>query len=140
MSDKGKMVEIPREQQVYATLLYWGMLIGMGLLIISFFFYVSGILKPYIPVTELPKLWGMSVKKLVPLAHMPTGWNWVHYLKYGDFLNFIGIAVLAGLQVLGFILLFPFYVAKRDIPFSLIVAAEIVVLLLAITGVIHLAE
>ncbi|ACX51348.1 conserved hypothetical protein [Ammonifex degensii KC4] len=140
MSDKGKAVEIPREQQVYATVLYWGMLIGMGLLIVTFILYVFGVLKPFIPVTELPKLWGMKVKKFVEVARVPTGWNWVYYLGKGDFLNYIGIAILAGLQVLGFIILFPFYVAKRDVPFTIIVLAEIVVLLLAISGVIHLAE
>ncbi|RDV84317.1 DUF1634 domain-containing protein [Ammonifex thiophilus] len=140
MSDKGKAVEIPREQQVYATVLYWGMLIGMGLLIMTFILYMFGVLKPFIPVTELPKLWGMKVKKFVEVTQVPTGWNWVYHLDKGDFLNYIGIAILAGLQVLGFIILFPFYVAKRDVPFSIIVLAEIVVLLLAITGVIHLAE
>ncbi|MGQ9513118.1 DUF1634 domain-containing protein [Thermodesulfitimonas sp.] len=129
--------EAPPEQVVYANILLGGVLIGIALLVIGFIIYVSGILPPYVPVEELPKLWGLKAHKYVEVTKSPTGWGWVSYLGKGDCFNHLGIAFLSGLTIIGFFFsLVPAYLKKKDTWYFLIALVEVVVLVLAASGVV----
>jgi hypothetical protein len=124
------------EQVRYANILFWGSWGGIFVLVVTFFIYVSGLLKPFIPMESITKLWSMSVSEYLHQSHAPTGWGWALYCGYGDFLNFIGIAILSGLTIIGFLSLVPAYVGKKDIPYLIIAVAEICVLVLAASGIL----
>jgi hypothetical protein len=124
------------EQLAYATILDKGMKIGLLMLVISFIIYVTGILTPYIPVNDLPKYWTMSVHKYLEATGIHPGWAWLRLLGKGDFLNFVGIAFLAGVTAVCYIRIIPILFRKKDIAFGVIAIIEVVVLVLAASGLL----
>lgn len=129
-------VDIPAEQLSYANLLLYGSWTGIALLTITFFIYVSGIMNPFIPPEQMVQYWAMSADKYIHAAGVPVGWGWLGLLGYGDFINYIGIALLGGLTIIGYLILLPSYMRSKDIPYTFIVITEIVVLVLAASGIL----
>jgi len=124
------------EQLAYANLLDKGMKLGLLMLVISFIIYVTGILTPYIPVSDLPKYWGMSVHKYLEATGIHPGWSWLRLIGKGDFLNFVGIAFLAGVTAVCYIRIIPILFRKKDMAFGIIAIIEVVVLVLAASGLL----
>ncbi|MBI5253708.1 MAG: hypothetical protein HY930_04835 [Euryarchaeota archaeon] len=132
------MVEgrIAEEQAAYANILNIGMYLGLLALIVTFMVYVSGMLQSFVPVEELPKYWGMKAKDYVHALNAPTGWRWVAMIGKGDYLNFIGIAFLAGLTILCYLAILPILIRKKDTSYVVIAVFEVIVLLLAASGIL----
>jgi hypothetical protein len=124
------------EQMAYAGVLNVGMWFGLFLLIVTFVIYLSGVLPTFIPIDELPKYWGMRVHEFNVQLHAPTGWDWVAQVGKGDYLNFIGIAILSGLTILCYLVILPILIRKKDKAYIVIAIAEILVLSLAASGLL----
>jgi hypothetical protein len=124
------------EQLAYAVLLDKGMKIGLLILIITFTLYLTGIMKPYIPVEELPNYWSMSVHEYLEHAEVEAGWGWLKMISKGDFVNFIGIAFLAGVSIVCYIRIIPILFRKKDTIFVVIAVLEVLVLVLAASGLL----
>jgi hypothetical protein len=136
VEELSKRPSVAPEQVRYANILFWGSWGGIFILVISFIIYISGILTPYAEIERITQLWGLRLTDYLHELKCPTGWGWILKCRYGDYLNFIGIAILAFLTIAGFISLIPAYLKKRDIPYLIIVIVEIAVLLLAASGVL----
>lgn len=123
-----------REQLVYAAALDIGMKAGLAILIVTFAVYIFGLLAPHVPFEDLPDYWGLSVTEYLEATQVPWGWSWLGLAFTGDYLNFVGIAFLSGVTIVCYarILLYP--IKSRDFVFAGIIAAQIVVLLLAASG------
>jgi len=134
-----KLLVVP-EQIRYANILFWGSWGGLLILVLTFLIYVTGLLKPFIPMEEISKLWSFNVSEYLSRSKAPSGWGWVPYCRYGDFLNFVGIATLAGLTIVGFLSLIPAYIKKKDTPYLVIAVVEIVVLILAASGILSVGH
>jgi len=128
--------QAPPEQLRYANLLFYGSWAAIAILIITFGVYVTGIFESYIPIHEVSQYWSMPVSQYVHEANIPTGWGWATLLGKGDFLNFIGIVLLAGMTIICFVILFPFYLKQKDVPFMVIVVLEVLVLCLGASGLL----
>lgn len=126
----------PPEQVHYANLLFYGSWAAIAILMITYAIYGLGILDNYVPLDKLPYYWQMPASEFVHQADIPTGWGWVSLLGKGDFLNFIGIVLLAGMTIVCFLTLIPAYVRNRDIPFLVIVVLEVLVLCLGASGLL----
>ncbi|MFN2167123.1 MAG: hypothetical protein ACK2U9_12785, partial [Anaerolineae bacterium] len=68
---------VPRasgEQLLYARLLAAGMFTGLGLLLVTFALYVTGVVEPAVPIHSLPEYWGLSAEHHLELinAHMAS--------------------------------------------------------------------
>ncbi len=124
------------EQLVYANILGKGMWSGLGLLIVTFLVYISGVLPSYIPIAELPKYWGMRAHEVNKTLNIPTGWGWLANVGKGDYLNFIGIAMLSGLTIVCYIVIMPILKRKKDTAYFIIALAEVLVLALAASGIL----
>ncbi len=133
MSDKTKASE---EQIAYANVLNIGMWFGLALLIITFFVYLSGALPSYVPIDDLPKYWTMRVHDFNVALNAPTGWGWVSLVGKGDYLNFVGIAILSGLTILCYLVILPILARKKDRAYVVIAIAEVLVLSLAASGLL----
>ena len=46
-------IKATEEQRAYAWLLDWGMKIGLAMLVVTFALYLTGAMKPYVPVADL---------------------------------------------------------------------------------------
>ncbi len=125
----------PQEQVNYANLLFYGSWAALAIMAVTYLVYVSGLLAPHVPLNDLVLLWKQPVGVYLGKGNVPQGWGWVVLLGSGDFLNFIGIVLLAGMTVICFVPLIPAYLAKKEPIFALIALAEVVVLLLAASGI-----
>ena len=133
MSEKTKASE---EQIAYANVLNIGMWFGLALLIITFFVYLSGILPSYVPIDDLPKYWTMRVHDYNVALNAPTGWGWTALVGRGDYLNFVGIAILSGLTIFCYLVILPILIRKKDRAYVIIAIVEVLVLSLAASGLL----
>lgn len=144
MSDGTTGPRITEEQRIYANVLNVGMYTGLALLLIGFTLYVSGLIEPAVPIEDLSGYWHLSVgeyletvnEQYVHREHHLTGWWWLSALGTGDYLNFIGIAVLSGVTIVCFLGIIPTLLRRRDFVFAAIAIAEVIVLVAAASGVL----
>ena len=124
------------EQIVYAGWLSVGMKVGMGMLLVTFALYMSGVMQPHVPVEELSQYWTMSVGEYLQATGAPSGWGWLNMLEKGDFVNFLGIAFLSAVTIVCYIRIIPILLKKGDKVYAVIAVIEILVLALAASGVL----
>ncbi len=124
------------EQIAYAKVLNIGMWLGLAILVITFIVYVSGMLNCHVPINDLPQQWSKSSKEFIHSCNGPTGWGWAALVGKGDYLNFVGIAMLAGLTILCYLVILPILFRKKDTPYILIAILEVAVLALAASGIL----
>jgi hypothetical protein len=129
---------VSEEQRTYATWLDRGMRLGFGLLVVTFVLYVTGIVKPFVDLQELPRLWGLSAADFRQAAGSPAGWGWLRLAGTGDYLNFFGIVLLATVTVPCYLRVLPIFHAARERVFVVIVVLEVAVLALAASGLLVL--
>ena len=132
------------DQLLYASILAKGMYLGLGLLLVTFALYLTGLLQPGIPIEELPRLWTLSAHEYLEVVnheflHRPevvNGWRWVFLLGMGDFLNFVGIALLSAVTIVCYIGVIPSVFRKKDWIYTTIAVLEVIVLVLAASGLV----
>lgn len=124
------------EQVLYANILNKGMLLGLLILIVTFALYVFGIVTPFVPVEKLSAYWHLNVHDYLTALNLPDGWGWVSMLKYGDFLNFIGVALLAGVSIFCYAAIVPTLLRQGDKIYAVLAVLEVIVLLAAATGLV----
>lgn len=132
------------EQLLYARILAVGMYTGLATLLVTFAIYITGAMEAAVPISELPRYWTMDVQTYLHTVneeylhreHALTGWWWVSALGSGDFLTWVGIALLACVTPVCFAGIVPMLVRKRDWIYAAIAVVEVVVLTLAASGVL----
>jgi hypothetical protein len=132
----GKGPKATEEQLLYAGILDKGMKVGIVMLFVSFTVYLTGILSPYVPVNDLPKLWTLKVHDYLQAAHIEHGWWWTTMLHKGDFLNFAGIAFLGSVTIICFVAIIPTFFKKKDYVYGIMAIIEVLVLVLAASGIL----
>ncbi|MFP4658271.1 MAG: DUF1634 domain-containing protein [Desulfonatronovibrionaceae bacterium] len=124
-----------KEQLLYADVLSIGMWSGIAIMIITYILYVTGIIQPHVDMSLVVANWDKGVNEYMRLTNSPDGWSWVALLGTGDFLNFIGMALLAVLTIVCFLILLKGYVVRKNYTFATICAVEVLVLALAASGI-----
>ena len=132
------------EQLLYAKILEKGMLIGLAMMFITFGLYVFGIMKPAVPVNEIAGYWNQPVhdylvainNNFLHLDHLVTGWSWVKLIGYGDFINFIPIAILSGVTIICYLAIAPGLFKRGDKAYAIMALAEAAILALAASGLL----
>lgn len=130
------------EQLRYAAVLDVSRLLGLGILIVTFALYISGAIKPAVPLDELPRYWSLNAHDFHAAlsadhfdgAPPATGWRWVSHLGGSDFLNMIGICLLAGATIVCFVAIVPVFVRRRDWVFAILAALQAILLFLTAVG------
>ena len=133
-------LEAGPEQILYASILEKGMFVGLVILFITFALYAFGIMKPYIPLDQVSQYWGMPVGEYLKHLHIGTGWSWVGMMQYGDFINFIGVAVLAGVSIICYLAIVPLLLKNNDKVYAVIAILEVLVLSLAASGILKVGH
>lgn len=124
------------EQLLYARILEKGMYFGLLILLITYVLYTFGIVKPYIPLKDIPKYWSMDVHQYLTTAKIEEGWAWVPLVYYGDFLNFVGIAILAGVTIVCFLAIVPILWKQNDKVYACLSLVEAIILGVAASGIL----
>jgi len=139
MEEKSKAsVEATPEQILYADILEKGMLIGLFCLLVTFAIYALGIMEPYIPLDEISQHWGKNVNDYLHDADIKAGWGWLSLVGKGDFLNFIGIAILAGVTIICYLAIVPTLIRNDDKVYAVLALLEAIILTIAASGIISI--
>ena len=144
MSSEANGQDAQDEQLLYARVLEIGMYIGLVILFVTFGVYVSGIMAPAVPLDQVSSYWHLPVHEYLEtvnqshlhMAHPPTGWAWLTLLGKGDFLNFIGIAILGGITIICYLAIVPTLIRKKDNAYLAMTLLEVLVLSLAASGIL----
>jgi hypothetical protein len=136
------------EQVLYAAILEVGVYLGLAILVVTFALYGLGIVSPTIPLHELPSYWSMSVHEYLQVMntqhlhhdHIITGWQWVSVIGKGDYLNYVGIVLLAGVSGVCFLGIIPTLLRKHDRVYATMAALEVLVLALAASGLLEIGH
>jgi len=120
------------DQHIYARWLEVGTHAGFVVLIFTFLIYVFALLDPLVPPQELTRLWSLPVDRYVAATGAPTGWGWLRFLDRGDYLNFVGITVLASITIACYARIIPLLPRMQ----AALAALQILVLLAAASGLI----
>ena len=132
------------EQVLYAAILEKGMYAGLALMVITFALYVLGVMPSVVPVDEISIYWSQPVHDYLVAINtnflhwetLPTGWSWLKLLRYGDFLNFLPIAILSGITIVCYLVITPGLFARKDTAMAIMALAEAVILTLAASGLL----
>jgi hypothetical protein len=124
------------EQILYAGILEKGMYLGLLILFITYALYVFGIMDPYIPLDKISDYWSMNVHDYLEHAEIKNGWAWLGMLKYGDFINFIGIALLAGVTIMCYAAIVPTLLKNKDTVYAILALIEVIILSAAASGIL----
>jgi len=122
---------------VYARGLWVGTVLSVALIVAGTLLYLGGFLAPYIALQDLPALWGKPLPEFLAAAKAPSGWSWLALAGRGDYLNFVGIALLASVTMAGYGRLLLHYLPRRDRLFAALVALQLVVMLAAASGLLN---
>ncbi len=120
----------------YAFLLEWGTRVGLGLLIITFTAYLTGLVTPQVSFEQLPQVWNLSLKDYLKTTGIPDGWGWLPLVAAGDISNLVGIGVLAGCSLPPLLGVAVLYLKEKDYVFAGICLAVVAVIVLAASGVL----
>lgn len=135
MKEQTEASRASKEQIKYANLLFMGCWGGLALMVLTYLVYILGVLPPQVPMEKVIVLWSQPVKTYLTEGNVHQGWAWATMLNKGDFLNFLGIALLAGMTIICYIPLIPVFLKKKDYKYTMFAIGEIVVLALAASGI-----
>ncbi|MCX5870513.1 MAG: hypothetical protein NTY00_07740 [Deltaproteobacteria bacterium] len=68
--------------------------------------------------------------------HVLSGWAWFSLLGYADFLNFLPVAILAGITIICYGVIIPGFFARGDMAMGIMAIVEIGILVLAASGIL----
>ncbi len=125
-----------KEQVIYANILVIGVWIGLALLFITYFIYLSGFMPSHVDMSLIAQNWDKGVNEYLVITQSPHGWGWMGLLGNGDFLNYIGFVFLAMMTIVCYLVLIKGYLAKKDWIYAAIAFLEIAVLSLAASGLL----
>ena len=144
MTEDANAAKANEEQLLYAKILEVGMYLGLLLLLVTFVLYVFGIMEPAVPIDQLPNYWVMSVHdyseainhNFLHREHAVTGWGWLAVVSKGDFVNFLGIALLSGVTIVCYIGVLPTLLRTKQTAYFWMAIAEVLILVLAASGIL----
>lgn len=148
MTDAVTRPRVDDEQLLYASILEIGVYVGLVILIVTFALYSFSIVPPSVPLHELPNYWTLSVHEYLETMnvqhlhheHIITGWQWISVVGKGDYLNYIGIVLLAGVSGVCFLGIIPTLLRKHDRVYATMAALEVLVLALAASGLLDVGH
>ena len=127
----------PTSYQIrYANILSTGAWIGIFLMLVTYFIYVAGIISPHVEMTTITQNWDKGVDEFLHITASPHGWGWLSLLHKADFLNFIGIVLLAVLTIICYLFLIAGFKKSKDWIYFAISLLEVAVLCLAASGIL----
>ncbi len=124
------------EQITYANLLFFGAWTGIAVMVVTYILYAFSIVSPHSDIMVIVQNWGLSVDELIKLTHSPRGWGWINFLDKGDFLNYLGLTFLAVLTIFCYMFLIVGYRKRKDWTYFIISLLEVVVLVVAASGIL----
>ena len=128
------------EQQLYAKIVYHMNHLGLFALVAGFALYLTGMLTPHVPLEDLPQYWSLPLEQYLEKTGALTGWQWISELGYGDVAPLIGVAVLASIPLVCYLVLFFQFLQRGAKPLAVITVIELFFMLLSASNLIQISH
>ena len=128
------------EQQLYARIVYHMNHLGLFVLVVGFALYLAGMLTPRVPLEDLPQYWSLPLEQYLEKTGALTGWQWISELGYGDVAPLIGVAVLASIPLVCYLVLFFQFLQRGAKPLVVITVIELFFMLLSASNLIQISH
>jgi len=128
------------EQQLYAKIVYHMNHLGLFALVAGFALYLTGMLTPHVPLEDLPQYWSLPLEQYLEKTGALTGWQWISELGYGDVAPLIGVAVLASITLVCYLVLFFQFLQRGIKPLVVITVIELFFMLLSASNLIQISH
>ncbi len=128
------------EQQLYAKIVYHMNHLGFFALVAGFALYLTGMLTPHVPLEDLPQYWSLPLEQYLEKTGALTGWQWISELGYGDVAPLIGVAVLASIPLVCYLVLFFQFLQRGAKPLVVITVIELFFMLLSASNLIQISH
>ena len=143
-----KQSSTSKEIMLYANVLEKGMYSGLILMLITFSLYIFELIEPIIPLKKIHNYWNQPVNEYLLQVNedflgwekLQTGWSWLKLIEYGDFLNFLPVALLSGVTILCYSVIVPGMVQRKDYLMAFIAGTETLILGLAASGILTIGH
>lgn len=119
-------------QEIYARWLQAGSKIAFAFALVAFVLYLAGVPAPLLPLHDLPRLWTLSAADMMREAHAPGGWSWIHFLRYGDYINVLAIALFPLLALVCVARVIPDFLRQGERLQAVLAILQVLVLLAAL--------
>ena len=139
MQDTSKF-ENASEQKLYGRIVYHMNHVGLFVLVVGFALYLTGVLTPKIPLEDLPQYWSLSLDQYLAKTGAPTGWQWIFELGYGDVVPLLGVALLASITLVCYLVLFFQFLQRGVKPLIVITTIELFFILLSASNLIQISH
>ena len=126
------------EQQLYARIVYHMNHLGLFVLVVGFVLYLTGMLAPHVPLEDIHKYWSLPLEQYLEKTGAPTGWQWISELGYGDAAPLLGVAVLASITIVCYLVLFFRFLQRGIRPLVAITLIELFLMLLSASNLIQI--
>jgi hypothetical protein len=137
MSEKENTDLKPMPEQItYANVLFLGAWAGILLMLVTYFIYITGALPPHVDVNVITQNWDKGVDDFLKITNSPHGWKWLSLMNKGDFLNFLGLVLIAVLTIFCYLFLIVGYKKRKDWIYFAVALGEVGVLGLAASGIL----
>tara|TARA_B100000315_G_C14258634_1_gene443093 strand:- start:21 stop:470 length:450 start_codon:yes stop_codon:yes gene_type:complete len=128
------------EQQLYAKIVYHMNHLGLFALVAGFALYLTGMLTPHVPLEDLPQYWSLPLEQYLEKTGALTGWQWISELGYGDVAPLLGVAVLASITLVCYLVLFFQFLQRGIKPLVVITVIELFFMLLSASNLIQISH
>lgn len=121
--------------EYFAGLMQKISLFGFVLTIIFFIIYISGFNQPYTSLSTMSENWHLPLAEYNSATSAVSGFDWIRYIKYSDYMCCIGILVLTMATLMPLIVaLLPRYFHQKNKLYSGIIILEIIIIAISILG------
>jgi hypothetical protein len=124
------------EQVRYAGVLEKGTRLGLLCLFVSFPLYIFGIMEPLTPIERVRECWSLQAYEFHTQTRGESGVGWLQMLGSSDYLNFVGIVILASVTAASYLAILPLMLGRGDKIYAVLVMLQVVVLVLAASGLL----
>jgi hypothetical protein len=123
-------------RELYARWLDRATKAGFAISLAAFLLYVGGVVPAFVPPAELPRYWALPVDRFIAATGAPQQWAWLPLLGYSDVLNLAAVALLALVTPLCYARLLPLLAAQREWLQLVLACAQVLVLVIAASGLL----
>jgi len=129
-------MKLDRASRVYASTLEFLSITGMILISLAFALYALELLPTSVALERVTELWHLDSATFADEAGISTGWSWIDSIFTGFGISFAALELLAVFALVAIGRLIPVYVKEKDNWYLTIVVAQVVVFLVAATGIL----
>ena len=113
-------------------------LTGIVLLVTTFGVYVSGVAPSQTSPARTAELWHLDVGSFNEAVGRPTGWSWIRDFFQGENLAFASLVFIAVCTIIALFFTLPPYLHEGNKRYAAIIITQIVILVVASSGVVVL--